>query len=42
VLDLLAREERTVLLVTHSPAVLDLRWRQVDLAGSGRTAGLQV
>ena len=34
VLDLLAREERTVLLVTHSPAALDARWRLVDVAAA--------
>ena len=30
-LDLLARQRRTVLLVTHSPDVLDERWRIVRL-----------
>ncbi len=32
VLDLLARDPRSVLLVTHDPAALDDRWRVVDLA----------
>ncbi len=32
VLDLLARDPRTVLLVTHDAAALDGRWRVVDLA----------
>ena len=31
VLDLLARQERTVVLVTHAPEVLDGRWRVVAL-----------
>jgi ATPase subunit of ABC transporter with duplicated ATPase domains len=30
-LDLLARQRRAVLLVTHSPEVLDARWRVVPL-----------
>ena len=33
VLDLLARDGRSVLLVTHSPEVLDARWRVVQLGG---------
>lgn len=32
VLDVLAQEERTMLLVTHTPAALDGRWRQLDLS----------
>jgi ATPase subunit of ABC transporter with duplicated ATPase domains len=30
-LDLLARQDRTVVLVTHSPETLDDRWRTVVL-----------
>ncbi len=41
VLDRLARDPRTVLLVTHDPAALDGRWRVVDLPGdlAGTGAG---
>jgi thiol reductant ABC exporter CydC subunit len=35
-LDLLAGEERTVLLVTHQAAVLDGRWRVLDLSAPAR------
>ncbi len=34
VLDLLARDPRTVLLVTHDPAALDGRWQVVDVAAA--------
>jgi ABC-type transport system involved in cytochrome bd biosynthesis fused ATPase/permease subunit len=37
-LDLLAREDRTVVLVTHQTADLDRRWRVVDLPAPARTA----
>jgi ATPase subunit of ABC transporter with duplicated ATPase domains len=36
VLDRLARDPRAVLLVTHDAAVLDARWRVVDLDASHR------
>jgi ABC-type transport system involved in cytochrome bd biosynthesis fused ATPase/permease subunit len=35
-LDLLAGEDRTVLLVTHQTAALDGRWRVVDLSEPAR------
>ena len=38
-LDLLARQPRTVLLVTHTPDVLDERWRVVRLDASAPSAG---
>jgi ABC-type transport system involved in cytochrome bd biosynthesis fused ATPase/permease subunit len=37
-LDLLAREDRTVVLVTHQTADLDRRWRVVDLPAPARPA----
>ncbi len=40
VLDLLARDPRSVLLVTHDPAALDDRWRVVDLAATGLATDL--
>jgi thiol reductant ABC exporter CydC subunit len=42
VLDRLARDRRTVLLVTHDPAALDGRWRVVDLAEAGADTGAPV
>ncbi|SFN91303.1 ATP-binding cassette, subfamily C [Geodermatophilus obscurus] len=42
VLDRLARDPRTVLLVTHDPAALDGRWRVVDLAEAGADTGAPV
>ena len=38
-LDLLARQPRTVLLVTHTPDVLDERWRVVRLEAPAPSAG---
>lgn len=35
VIDLLGRQRRTVLLVTHTPEVLDARWRVVRLSNPG-------
>jgi thiol reductant ABC exporter CydC subunit len=39
VLDLLAADERSVLLVTHDPAALDARWRVVPVGAPARRYG---